>query len=233
MNDIRLEAGGILKRVNPSADLLIVDSNMTSLDFVNVSPEADVFNVYAELDYDSLDNAFFPRSGYRAEFKYLYTDQFSGAEATFSQYFIDIAGAYTFGRHTFSPRLEFGKTFDATSLDNSRDFSNYYTLGGLFNLSGLPTNAISGNNSAFAALVYRYRLTKDDFFGSLTMPLYAGMSIESGSAWYGTNDFSTDRLLYAGSAYIAADTIIGPFYLGVGTTEFDYYSFYISLGQSF
>ena len=39
--------------------------------------------------------------------------------------------------------------------------------------------------------------------------------------------------LYAGSAYVAADTIIGPFYLGVGTTEFDYYSVYISLGQSF
>ena len=232
-NALRIEGGGILKRVNPSADLLIVDSNMTSLDFVNVSPESDVYNIYGSIEYDNLDNAFFPRSGYRAEFRYLYTNQFSDIKAEFSQYFADIAGAYTFGRHTFSPRFEFGQTFDTTSLENSQDFSNYYTLGGLFNLSGLPTNAISGNNTAFGALIYRYRLTEDDFFGSLSMPLYAGMSIESGSAWYGTKDFSTDMLLYAGSAYIAADTIIGPFYLGVGTTEFDYYSFYISLGQSF
>ena len=232
-NNLRIEGGGILKRVNPSADLLIVDSNFTSLAFVNVSPTSDVYNIYADVEYDSLDNAFFPRSGYRAEFRYLYTNQFSDVKAEFSQYFVDVAGAYTFGRHTFSPRLEFGQTFDTTSLENSQDFSNYYTLGGLFNLSGLPTNAISGNNAAFAALIYRYRLTEDDFFGSLTMPLYAGMSVESGSAWYGTNSFSTDMLLYAGSAYIAADTIIGPFYLGVGTTEFDYYSVYISLGQSF
>ena len=232
-NDLRVEGGSILKRVSPSADMLIADSTFTTLDFINVSPEADVFNIYADLEYDSLDNAFFPRSGHRAEFRYLYTNQFSDLEAKFSQYFVDIAGAYTFGRHTFSPRLEFGRTVDATSLENSQDFSNYYTLGGLFNLSGLPTNAISGNNSAFAALIYRYRLTEDDFFGSLSMPLYTGVSIESGSAWYGTNNFSTDRLLYAGSAYVAADTIIGPFYLGVGSTEFDYYSVYISLGQSF
>jgi NTE family protein len=99
---------------------------------------------------------------------------------------------------------------------------------------------VTGNNIALAMLQYRYRLSDDGFFGSLTMPLYAGMSVESGNAWYnseivasGSDSFSTDKLLYSGSAYIAADTILGPFYFGVGTTEFDYYSVYISLGKSF
>ncbi|MGB5965327.1 MAG: patatin-like phospholipase family protein [Sulfurimonadaceae bacterium] len=232
-NDLRVEAGGILKHVNPSTDLLLVDSVSGVATYETFSAEGDVYNIYAQVEYDSLDNAFFPRSGHRAYFKYLYTDQFSDPTAQLSQYFIDMAGAYTFGRHTFSPRLEFGQTFDTTDLDRSQDFSNYYTLGGLFKLSGLPTNAITGNNSAFAAVVYRYRLSEDGFFGSLSMPLYAGMSIETGSAWYGTNNFSTDMLLYSGSAYLAADTILGPFYLAAGTTEFDYYSIYISLGKSF
>ncbi len=232
-DDLRVEAGAILKHVEPSTDLLFYDTVSGTAAFETVSAEGDVVNAYAEIEYDSLDNAFFPRSGHRADVKYLYTNQFSEPTATLSQYFIDMAGAYTFGRHTFSPRLEFGRTFDTTDLGSSQDFSNYYTLGGLFKLSGLPTNALTGNNSVFGALVYRYRLTQDGFFGSLSMPLYTGVSLESGSAWYGTGSFSTNRLLYSGSAYIAADTIIGPFYLGVGTTEFDYYSFYISLGQSF
>lgn len=232
-DDLRIEAGGILKRVNPSTDFFIIDTATGSIYYETASPKANVFNIYAELEYDSLDNAFFPRSGHRADFKYLYTNQFSDPSAEFSQYFINMAGAYTLGRHTFSPRLEFGRTFDATDLGSSEDFSNYYTLGGMFNLSGLPSNAISGNNSLFGAVVYRYRLTQDGFFGSLSVPLYTGVSIETGTAWYGTSGFSTDSLLYSGSAYIAADTILGPFYLGVGTTEFDYYNFYISLGQSF
>ncbi|MEE8589550.1 MAG: BamA/TamA family outer membrane protein, partial [Sulfurimonadaceae bacterium] len=236
--ELHLEVGGVVKRVNPSADFLVEDNS--SLQYVTLSPQASVYNIYADLEYDDLDNAFFPRSGYRAKLLYRYSDQFKGDESTFSQYLIDVAGAYTFGRHTFSPRLKAGSTFDTENFSNSQDFTSYFTLGGLFNLSGLPTNAVTGNNIALGVLVYRYRLSDDGFFGSLTMPLYAGMSVESGSAWYssdlllnGTDSFSTDRLLYSGSAYIAADTILGPFYLGVGTTEFDYYSFYFSLGQSF
>ncbi|MEN8148135.1 MAG: hypothetical protein ABFR02_11035 [Campylobacterota bacterium] len=81
-----------------------------------------------------------------------------------------------------------------------------------------------------------YRLSEDGFFGSLSMPMYAGWSIEAGSSWYDEgrlNSFESDRVLYAGSAFVAMDTIIGPFYLGVGTTELDYYSLYLSLGKSF
>lgn len=236
--DLRVEAGGVVKRVNPSADFLINDNG--SVGFANTSAYASVYNLFADLEYDSLDNAFFPRSGYRAMLQYRYSDQFSGNESSFSQYFFDVAGVYTLGRHTLSPRLKAGSTFDTENFLNSQDFTSYYTLGGLFNLSGLPTNAVTGSHMALGALVYRYRLTEDGFFGSLTMPLYAGWSLEAGDAWYGKerfpdsdDSFSVDRLLYAGSVYLAADTIIGPFYMGVGTTELDYYSFYISLGKSF
>lgn len=236
--DLSLEIGGIVKRVNPSANFL-VETNST-LEYVSINEAASVYNIYADLEYDSLDNAFFPREGHRALISYVYSNQYSGAESRFSQYLVDVAGAYTLGRHTFLPRLKFGSTVDTYNFSNSQDLTSYFTLGGLFNLSGLPTNAVTGNNMALATLQYRYRLSDDGFFGSLTMPLYAGLSLESGNAWYnseivasGSDSFSTDKLLYSGSAYIAADTILGPFYFGVGTTEFDYYSVYISLGKSF
>ncbi len=236
--DLQLEVGGVVKRVNPSANFL-VEGNST-LQYVTQSGEASVYNIYANLQFDDLDNAFFPRRGYRAALQYRYSNQYKGEPSTFSQYFFNAAGAYTFGRHTFSPRLKVGSTFDTENFSNSQDFTSYFTLGGLFNLSGLPTNAVTGSNMAFGALIYRYRLSDDGFFGSLLMPLYAGVSIESGAAWYGSDlitnssdSFSSDMLLYSGSAYIAADTILGPFYLGFGSTELDYYSLYISLGQSF
>lgn len=237
--NMRVEAGGIVKKVNPSSSFMKNDINSSGdvvSSFEEVEGDANVFNIYGAIEYDSLDNAFFPRKGYRAEFTYRYSEQFEGDYSAFSQYLLDVTGVYTFGRHTFAPRLKMGSTFNATDFSNSQDFTAYYTLGGLFELSGLPTNAVTGSNVALGSLIYRYRLTDDGFFGSLSMPMYAGMSLESGNTWYDESDlhsFSSDKLLYAGSLFLAADTIIGPFYMGVGSTEFDYYSFYISLGKSF
>ena len=238
--DIRAEVGGIVKHVNPSTNFLVetLDTNGSqNIVYTALEGNADVYNVIGNIEFDNLDNAFFPRKGYRAKLNYHYSNQFKGDESTFSQLYLDATANFTWGRHTFAPSIKYGATFDTTNFSNSQDFTAFYTLGGLFNLSGLPSNALTGNSLAFANLVYRYRLTDDGFFGTLSMPMYAGFSLETGTTWYedksSFNTFNANDLLYAGSAYIAADTIIGPFYLGVGTTEFDYYSVYISLGQSF
>ena len=260
-NDLRFEIFGNVKQVEPSTSLIIV--NPFNATFENVNAKAHVFNALAELEVDTLDNAFFPRKGVRIELRYTYSNQFymenpdatidpSSGEAfnpndgktTYSEVDFSFGSALTTGRHTFAPRLRFSQIFGAKDFGNSQDFGSYSTLGGLFNLSGLPTNALTGSNMALGEIIYRYRLTEDGFFGSLTPPTYIGMSIESGDAWYsedldknnghGKIDFS--QLKYSTSAYLAADTIIGPFYMAVGATNFEseqYYSFYLSLGQAF
>ena len=87
----------------------------------------------------------------------------------------------------------------------------------------------------FGSLVYRYRLTRDDFFGALSMPLYAGFSLESGDTWYEEyqHNLQSADFIFAGSAYLSADTVLGPVYLAVGTADGGYHSVYFSLGQSF
>ena len=241
--DHRIELDVDIRHVNPYADLIAV--NNVNYVYRRISSNADIWDTWLNYEYDNLDNAFFPTTGRRMTARIKYSDQFNSendALLTYYQYFLEFAGAFSYGKSTFAPHMKFGETFNVDAIGSSEDFSNtqdfssFYTLGGLFNLSGLPSNAIIGNNIAFASMVYRYRLSDDDFFGSLSAPLYVGASIESGTTWYGTDDFNTNMLIYSGSAYIAADTIIGPFYLGGGMSTFDqknYFSVYISLGQSF
>ena len=242
--DLRIEALGDVRHVNPSTAVLSQDIN-GNLGYGGLKADANVYDVGGLLEFDNLDSAFFPNTGYRASMSYKYSDQYSGKKPlTYNQLYLDFAGAYSFGKSTFEPHIKYGGTFNIDTngapggFSNSQDFSSYYTLGGLFNLSGLPRNAITGNNMAFASVVYRYRLTDDNFFGSLGMPIYAGFSLEGGSAIYGEERMTFDDVLYSESIYVGADTIIGPFYLGAGSTQDfqskkEYYSFHLSLGQAF
>jgi len=251
-NNLRIEAFADIKRVEPSSNFIV--SSPGSVAYKKVSTKADVYDLAIEGEVDTLDNAFFPRKGNRIELGYVYSNQFhqndtdasflNDGKTTYSKVRFHYGSAFTTGRHTFSPRLKFSQVFNAKDFQNSQDFGSYSTLGGLFNLSGLPTNALTGNNMALASILYRYRLTEDGFFGSLTPPTYIGMSLESGDAWYnkdlnpvsGHDTIEFSQLKYSGSAYLAADTIIGPFYMGVGATTFkgdQFYSFYLSLGQAF
>lgn len=243
--DLRFEMVGDVRHVNPSTALLQKNPATGDYAYTEVKADADVYDLGGVLEYDDLDRAFFPNSGHRASLSYKYSDQYSGKKPlTYNQLYVDFAGAYSLGKNTLEPHIKYGGTFniDAHGLPggfaNSEDFNSYYTLGGLFNLSGLPSNAVTGNNMFFASLVYRYRLTDDNFFGSLGMPIYAGFSLEGGGALYGDRHMTMDDILYSESAYLGADTIIGPFYLGVGSTQDfqnkkEYYSFHLSLGQAF
>lgn len=236
-NNLRLEARGTMKRVNPELKLLTINPDNSS--FVINTAEADIQNLKLGLEYDNLDDAFFPKEGSHAELWIDYTKQTNSTKAnsndlTYSQYFAQYTGAYSVDENTFIFNAKWGETFNIDGkFEDIQDFNSFFRLGGLFSLSGLPSNAVTGNNVAFTSLLYRYRLSEEDFFGRLSIPLYAGMSLEAGTTWYGDSAFSADKLLYGGSVYVAADTILGPFYLGIGTTEFDYYSIHISLGKSF
>jgi len=236
-NDFRLDLSAELKNVAPSTEIIISDS--TGLSLVSEEEDADVFIVKPSLEYDDLDDPFFPSKGVHAKTWVKQSHQFNASskfieDVKYKQYYVEYISAITYEKHSLIPTFKFGETFNVDGdIDDVDDFNSFFTLGGLFSLSGLPTNAVTGNNMAFASMMYRYSLSEKDYFGSFSVPLYVGMSAETGTAWYGNGAFSRDRLLYAGSVYLAADTLLGPFYLGFGTTEFDYYSVYISLGKSF
>ena len=58
--------------------------------------------------------------------------------------------------------------------------------------------------------------------------IYAGGSIETGNVW--NDSVSLSRLRLAGSAFVAADTLIGPLFFGYGLADRGNHTFYLSLG---
>ena len=131
----------------------------------------------------------------------------------------------------------FAKTFrETTVLLNARtdlrigpDVRPLYdqaTLGGFLNLSGLATGQLHGDNAFLARLIAFQRLAKmNSLVGT---GVYAGLSLETGQAWTTGLTFSDLRL--AGSAFLAADTTLGPLYVAVGLADGGYHSFYLALG---
>lgn len=232
-DDLLLEFGIIGKVVKPRMDMIVKDGNSSS--YVEKEARQDIVETYATIKMDSMDNAYFPTKGYAGKLAFATQVTGWGSEADFSQVYAELTAAFSYRHHTIVPLLKIGTTYKSEDFDGSQDFSAFYTLGGLFNLSGLPTNAISGDHMVFGSLLYRYRLTEDNFFGELGTPLYAGFSMEAGDTWY--KEFKTvidqKDLIFAGSLYLGADTVLGAFYLGFGMAEGGYYSGYLSLGKTF
>jgi NTE family protein len=104
------------------------------------------------------------------------------------------------------------------------------TLGGLFNLSGLSPEAISGPHFAIARGIYYRRIGSGDE-GFLNVPIYLGMSLELGNVWDRRSDMSFDSGRFNGSTFLGFDTFLGPVYLAAGFDEGGERSFYLMLGR--
>ncbi len=84
-----------------------------------------------------------------------------------------------------------------------------------------------------AVMKYRYRIEDGGFFGSLSARVYAGLSAEIGNAWNESEDMDYNNMRKAGSFYLAADTILGPFYLAYGQADSSDSTIYLYLGERF
>jgi NTE family protein len=63
--------------------------------------------------------------------------------------------------------------------------------------------------------------------------IFVGGTVETGNVWDRTKDIRPSGLVWAGSLYAAAETIVGPVYLGWGFAEDGQHTFYLSLGLPF
>jgi len=156
------------------------------------------------------------------------------SKLNYSQLYTDFSGAYSFGKSTIVPTLRFGTTFNETGLENARDISAYYHLGGLFNISGRSTYNKTGDELLFGSLNYRYSIIANKFLSSITSEAYVGCSVEAGKAYYrNIESFNSAKLLVGSSLYLAIDTILGPFYFAYGYSDTSHQTVYFSLGKSY
>ncbi len=181
--------------------------------------------------WDNLDNTFFPRRGAHAEFDLFYGDRTQKIGSDADEVSRHLArgellanGAVSFGGNDF---VNVAGRAGGLSRDDP-SIVNPFLLGGFLNLSGLRIQQLAGSYVGFGRVVYYHRLLTIPWLGG---DVFAGGSLEAGNTWQQRSAISGGDLVKAGSAFLAADTFVGPLYFGYGRATGGASSFYLLLGR--
>ena len=185
----------------------------------------DTGGFFANLRFDSLDDAQFPRSGVLADFRWTGSRPALGADTEYDLVAGEFAQTWSRGKSSFQLGLGY-----ATTLESDGAVQDYFPLGGFLRLSGLERGELSGPHAALAKLVY-YRRVGETTGGIFDTPIYLGASAEAGNVWQNRSDMSLDSLVWNGSLFAGIDTFIGPVYLAAGFAEKGRTNFYLFIGK--
>lgn len=180
---------------------------------------------FSRLSVDRMDDVYFPRHGELFTLQWNGPRESLGAAADADRISSDWTLARSQGRNTFVLSMSGG-----ANVSGPESVQDFYTLGGLFNLSGLSPDAISGPHFAIARGIYYRRIGSGDA-GFLNVPTYLGASLELGNVWERRADVSFGSARVNGSAFLGFDTFLGPVYLAAGFDEGGERSFYLLLGR--
>jgi NTE family protein len=186
--------------------------------------EADRAGAVLLARFDQLDNAKLPRSGWAAEVGAGVYGKVLGGDWSYDEVSASAMGARSFGEWTVHGGVEASGPFGGTTLP----FFDLNRMGGFGRVSGLRTGQVSGQYAGLARVGTRFRVSKlPSLVGS---GIFVGATVEAGNVWDRTRDIGLSSLIWGGSLYGAADTILGPVYLGWGVAEEGRNTFFFSLG---
>lgn len=171
---------------------------------------------------DQADSVTFPRHGWEAKLEIFESFDSAGGDDRYGKLKAGAGFAKTFREFTAVVTAR----ADVRIGPDARPLYDQAQLGGFLNLSGLAPGQLYNDNAVLGRLVAFQRLAKMNSL--LGTGVYAGISLETGQAWASGLTFSDLRL--AGSAFLAADTSLGPLYVAYGLADRGYHSFYLALG---
>ena len=194
-------------------------------DPANPNFEYDTGGILAQLQFDTRDDAQFPRGGIKAGLTWNQSLPRLGADERFDTAELEFEGILSRGKNSWL----FGFSY-ATTIDSQDTIQDYFRLGGFLHLSGLQRGEISGPHAALAKIVY-YRRVGESAGGLFDVPIYLGVSAEAGNIWQSRSAISFNTARINGSLFAGMDTIIGPVFLGAGFAEGGGASFYLFFGS--
>jgi NTE family protein len=128
----------------------------------------------------------------------------------------------TWGPHTFNLGVSGG-----SSLGSDMPAYEQFSLGGPLRLSAYRINEFTGREYTFGRLMYYNRtIPLPDLLGS---GVYVGGSAEVGRISDRFDGLPGSGTVWSGSAFLGADTFLGPLYFGVGVGA-GRWSLYMLLG---
>ena len=206
--------GGVWRRVNAHAETgpsVLPDVKETTA------------GARAVLFVDQLDNAWFPRRGFRLVGQAYAADEAVGSDRTYQRLDAQLIAVKTLGPHTVNFAISGG-----TDLHSDMPGYESFTLGGPLRLSGYRIDQFSGSRFAFSRLMYYNRaIPLPDLLGS---GLFLGGSLEAGQMQGRSDGLPFAGTIWSGSVFLAASTFAGPAYFGFGVGEGGHYSLYLMLG---
>jgi NTE family protein len=177
----------------------------------------------AVLFVDQLDNAWFPRDGFRSTLTAYAAEPSLGSEHRYRRLQGEAVLANSYRAHTVNLKLAGG-----TDLQSKMPAYENFTLGGPLRLSGYRIDEFSGDRYVFGRLMYYNRtIPLPDILGS---GVFAGGSLEVGQMQARAFGQASAGTLFSGSVFLAASTFAGPAYFGFGVGERGNYSVYLLLG---
>ncbi|KZE35136.1 NTE family protein [Crenobacter luteus] len=182
----------------------------------------------ASLVADQFDNPRWPRRGYYVSGAYDYEiDRDSRRRTQLLNGMAD--GVYTLGDNSFRLTAKYKDNLGGELVSSVPP-----TLGGFLNLSGYQQDELLGERAALARLMlYRRVATLPSALGS---GLYVGASLEAGKVWGwfgGPVEGGDTRWITGGSLFVGADTLLGPFFVGVGNAKGGQLTSYLFLGVDY
>jgi NTE family protein len=172
---------------------------------------------------DHLDNPWFPREGHRAIVAAYAADKAFGSAKDYLRLEANLDAAASWGAHTVHAGVAGGSAFGS----NMPAYDSF-TLGGPLRLSGYRLGEFSGRDMAFArALYYNRAIKMPDLLGA---GVFLGGSLEAGRIKNRFDGQPDDNTKYSASAFVAADSFLGPAFFGVGVAPGGRWNVYLILG---
>ncbi len=176
--------------------------------------------------FDQLDSASFPRRGAFAQARISLARAALGSDLSYDKLSLGMTKVVSYGEHTFSGSLSFESSLQSTMPEFDR-----FALGGFLQLSGYQHHQLTGQHAALGEVVYYKKIGV--LARGLGTATYIGGSVERGNVWQNGSDIALADMIWAGSAFFGADTILGPLYLAYGRAQGNTASIYLVLGQTF
>ncbi len=202
-----------LRRYSGRTEVTVGDPDLPEQDI-------DAGEIYLDARYDSLDDLFFPRRGWKGDVGWLGSRKELGADGDFDQATVRLLTAKTWGRHT----LQLGGRF-MTTYNGEAPIQNYFRLGGIFTLPGYSENELAGQNAVLLKAGYLRAIRP-----LLSVPTYLGATLQYGDVFQDNDDIELSDMQVAAAAYLGLQSVIGPLYIGYGLADSGEQRLYFTIG---
>ena len=199
------------------------DADVTVGVLESLDDALEIGEFFATLSYDRMDNVNFPRRGGAGGIGAFWSREAAGSRSDFEQFAGSFSAVRSWGEYSILAGIEGG-----TTPGDDAPLESQFLLGGLGRLSGFGANQFAGQHYGLASIVFFRRLSRN-----LWSPTYGGVSVEAGNTWSDSDLVSSGDLRFAGSAFVGADTPLGPLYLAWGWAEGGNNTVYLYLGNPF